>query len=148
MHSCLLLLLRSKLILFFISHCVQRKSIKNKLTHHLQLLQISKAYIKNYMYLLRALSIISLMIARITNVSLHEREYSTSLKMTFSTQSGLNFGVNDSFVLKVVTISRKPQYKDVYRRTIEMPQRARTFQVNCCLKVHNAHLKLLSSISG
>ena len=24
-----------------------------------------------------------------------------------------------------------------------MPQRARTFQVNCCLKVHNAHLKLL-----
>ena len=22
-----------------------------------------------------------------------------------------------------------------------MPQRARTFKVNCCLKVHNAHLK-------
>ena len=22
-----------------------------------------------------------------------------------------------------------------------MPQRAHTFQVNCCLKVHNAHLK-------
>ena len=45
-------------------------------------------------------------------------------------------------------ISRKPQYKDVYRRTIEMPQRARTFQVNCCLKVHDAHLKLLWPISG
>ena len=45
-------------------------------------------------------------------------------------------------------VSRKSQYKDVYRRTIEMPQRARTFQVNCCLKVHNAHLKLLSPISG
>ena len=29
-----------------------------------------------------------------------------------------------------------------------MPQRARTFQINCCLKVHNAHLKLLSPISG
>ena len=24
-----------------------------------------------------------------------------------------------------------------------MPQRARTFKVNCCLKVHNAHRKLL-----
>ena len=30
------------------------------------------------------------------------------------------------------SVSRKPQYKDVYRRTIEMPQCARTFQVNCC----------------
>ena len=39
-------------------------------------------------------------------------------------------------------VSRKPQYKNVYRRTIEMPQRARSFQFNCCLKVHNAHLKL------
>ena len=29
-----------------------------------------------------------------------------------------------------------------------MPQRARTFKVNCCLNVHNAHLKLLSPISG
>ena len=28
-----------------------------------------------------------------------------------------------------------------------MSQRARIFQVNCCLKVHNAHLKLLSPIS-
>ena len=27
-------------------------------------------------------------------------------------------------------VSRKPQYEDVYRRTIETPQRARTFQVN------------------
>ena len=45
-------------------------------------------------------------------------------------------------------VSRKPQYKDIYWRTIEMPQRARAFQVNCCLKVHNAHLKLLSPISG
>ena len=45
-------------------------------------------------------------------------------------------------------VSRKPQYKDVYRRTVEMPQCAHTYQVNCCLKVHNAHLKLLSPISG
>ena len=29
-----------------------------------------------------------------------------------------------------------------------MLQCARTFQVNCCIKVHNAHLKLLSPISG
>ena len=48
----------------------------------------------------------------------------------------------------LLNASRKPQEKGVYRRTREMPQRARTFQVNCCLKVHNAHLKLLSSISG
>ena len=41
----------------------------------------------------------------------------------------------------VTFVSRKPQYKDVYRRIIEMPQRARTFQVNYCLKVHNAHPK-------
>ena len=46
-----------------------------------------------------------------------------------------------------IAVSRKPQYKDVYRRTIEMPQRARTFKVNCCLKF-NVHLKLLSSILG
>ena len=45
-------------------------------------------------------------------------------------------------------VSRKPQYKDVYRRTMEVPQCAHTFQVNCCLKVHNAHPKLLSPISG
>ena len=29
-----------------------------------------------------------------------------------------------------------------------MPKCTRTFQINCCLKVHNAHLKLLSPISG
>ena len=45
-------------------------------------------------------------------------------------------------------VSQKPQYKDVYRRTIEMPQRALLLKVNCCLKVHNAHQKLLSPISG
>ena len=40
------------------------------------------------------------------------------------------------------------QYKDIYRRTIEMPQRAHIFKVDCCLDVHNAHLKLLLPISG
>ena len=29
-----------------------------------------------------------------------------------------------------------------------MPQRAGIFKVNFCLKVHNAHLKLLLQISG
>ena len=55
-----------------------------------------------------------------------------------------------TFELSIFCLIRiaKPQYKDVYRRTIEMPQRSRTFKVNCCLKVHNAHLKLLSPISG
>ena len=36
----------------------------------------------------------------------------------------------------------------VDRRTIEILQRARIFQSNCCLKVHNAHSKLASPISG
>ena len=34
-------------------------------------------------------------------------------------------------------VSRKLQYKDVYRRTIEMPQRAHIFKVNYWLKVAN-----------
>ena len=45
-------------------------------------------------------------------------------------------------------VSRKTEYKDVYRRIIEIPQRAGIFKVNCSLKVHNAHLKLALSISG
>ena len=48
---------------------------------------------------------------------------------------------------KQLTVSRKPQYKDVQRRTIEMPQRARMFKANCCFTVHNAHLKLSLPIS-
>ena len=32
--------------------------------------------------------------------------------------------------ITILVVSRKPQYKNVYRRTIEMPQRARTFQLN------------------
>ena len=44
-------------------------------------------------------------------------------------------------------VSRKAQYKDVYRRTIEIPQRAHIFTANSCLKVHNTHLKLASLIS-
>ena len=45
-------------------------------------------------------------------------------------------------------VSRKPGHKDVCRRTIEMLQRTRIFKVNCFLKVHHAHLKLASPISG
>ena len=45
-------------------------------------------------------------------------------------------------------ITQKPQYKDVYMRTIEIPQSARILKANCYLKVHNAHLKLASLISG
>ena len=47
-----------------------------------------------------------------------------------------------------VTVFLKPQYKDVYRRTIEMPQRARLLKINWYLKIHYAHQKLLSPISG
>ena len=45
-------------------------------------------------------------------------------------------------------VFRKPQYKDVCRRTIEIPQHARLLKVNYCLKVHTAHQKLLLPISG
>ena len=51
------------------------------------------------------------------------------------------------FLRDGINLIPKPQYKDFYRRTIEMPQHACTFKVNCCLKVHNVHLKLLSLIS-
>ena len=57
-------------------------------------------------------------------------------------------GVNSIMTVYLKHLSRKPQYKDVHRGTIEMPQGAHTFKVNCCLKVHNAHLKLLTPISG
>ena len=43
-------------------------------------------------------------------------------------------------------ISQKTQYKDVYRRTIEIPARACIVKDNCCLKVHNAFIKLASPI--
>ena len=39
-------------------------------------------------------------------------------------------------------------YKDIHRRTIEIVQRNRTLEDNCCLKVYNAHIKLASPISG
>ena len=39
-------------------------------------------------------------------------------------------------------VSQKTEYKDAYRRIIEILQRARI------LKVHNAYLKLALSISG
>ena len=45
-------------------------------------------------------------------------------------------------------VSRKSQYKDVHRRTIEIPQCTHIFEANCCLKVHNAHLKLALPISA
>ena len=43
------------------------------------------------------------------------------------------------------TLSQNTQYKN--RRTIELPQRTRIFKINCCLKIHNALLKLASQIS-
>ena len=46
------------------------------------------------------------------------------------------------------TVFQKSQYKDVQSRTIESLQCACIFKVGCCLKVHNAPLKLASPISG
>ena len=52
------------------------------------------------------------------------------------------------FTLQILTVSRKSQYKDDCRGTIEIPQRARIFKANCCLKIHNVHLNRASQISG
>ena len=44
--------------------------------------------------------------------------------------------------------SRKPQYKDAYRRTIEILQRTHTFKVNCCLKIFKNKLEDISPDCG
>ena len=44
-------------------------------------------------------------------------------------------------------VSRNGQYKGVYRRTIEILQRASIFKARCCLKVHNAHVHLQLALS-
>ena len=54
--------------------------------------------------------------------------------------------LNNMTMSKVV--SRKPQYKDDCSGRIEILQRVYIFKANCCLKAHNAHLKLASPISG
>ena len=48
----------------------------------------------------------------------------------------------------IVHVSRKPQYKDVYGRTIEIPQRTRILKSSHWLKIHNASSKLALSILG
>ena len=62
-----------------------------------------------------------------------------------------NFTVNFTcflFQFENKSISQNGQYKDVYGRTMEIPQRTHIFKVNCCLKVHSVHLKLAFPISG
>ena len=53
-----------------------------------------------------------------------------------------------AFSTSVSCASGKSQHKDVYRRTIEILQCGHIFKVNCCLKAHNASLKLALPISG
>ena len=66
----------------------------------------------------------------------------------FTNYPQLHNAITANFVsLRKPLVSRKPQYKDIYRRIIEMPHHAHTFQVNRCLKVHRAHLKLPLPIS-
>ena len=49
---------------------------------------------------------------------------------------------------KLHCISLNTQYKDVDTRTVEILQRTRTFNIDCCVKVHNAHFRLALQISG
>ena len=51
-------------------------------------------------------------------------------------------------MLKKTSVSRNAQYKDIYRRTIEILQCTHILKANCCLKVHNVPLTLASSMSG
>ena len=45
-------------------------------------------------------------------------------------------------ILKMTYRSNNLQSLLSTKKTIEMLQRPRTLKVNCCLKVHNVHLKL------
>ena len=42
----------------------------------------------------------------------------------------------------IANVSRKVEYKDVYRRTIDIPHNTGVLKANCCFKDHNAHVKL------
>ena len=50
-------------------------------------------------------------------------------------------------LIKVIYVSRNGQYKDVYRRTIEISQRTGILKAYCYLKVHNVHNKLTLLLS-
>ena len=65
--------------------------------------------------------------------------------LTNAVSKGISMLVVRSFSL---FISQNGQYKEVYSRTIEIPQCTRIFKSNCCLKVHNVRLKLALRISG
>ena len=58
----------------------------------------------------------------------------------FSTWVSEGQPVNPSS-LKHFLSKLKVQYKDVCRRTVRIVQRSH-FKVNCCLKLHHAHIKL------
>ena len=45
-------------------------------------------------------------------------------------------------------VSRKAQYKNVYRRSIETPQHIHILKANWCLKDRDLHLKLASNNFG
>ena len=54
----------------------------------------------------------------------------------------IQFKIDFRDFLIIHVISRKAQYKNVFRRTIEILRRAGFFKANCCLKVYNAHFKV------
>ena len=60
----------------------------------------------------------------------------------------VNSAVRERIRFKLHCISLNTQYKDVDTRTVEILQRTRTFNIDCCVKVHNAHFRLALPISG
>ena len=67
-----------------------------------------------------------------TRLSFHP-QFSVSIR---SYEKNANIDIFAIFVYA----SRKAQYKDAYRRKIDILQRAHIFKVNCCFNVRNAHL--------
>ena len=64
-------------------------------------------------------------------------------------RSTLTLGVNESYLIFAAILHiPKGIGQNVYSRTIEILHRAHIFKANCYLKVHNAHFKFASPISG
>ena len=70
------------------------------------------------------------------------------MELISGNQSGVEFGMFILYLDSDRFVTQKPQHKDVHRRTIDMLQHSGIFEVNYCLKVHDAHLQLALPILG
>ena len=70
-----------------------------------------------------------------------------SISCSFLGKNGQNNRLGPTFEFGTSTISRKARFKDVKENNRNSTMHTH-FKANCCLKVHNEHLKLASPISG